>query len=409
MIRTVRFPVLTRLALRDLGHGWQSTACLVVAVSVALIPLMLLYGLKFGIVTNLIDALRDDPRVREIRLIRDQPLNQEWFADLEADPRIGFILPRARYLSSIVRIRSEEARRALEVRMIPTIAGDPYLQNARIPTGFDEIALTERVSIETKSDIGDTLRLDILRVVGEFRQRVRIDAEIVAIVPRDMLQTDDIFVSPLLENSIERWREGFAVPEQGWEAARDVPPEAETGRQFSSFRLFASDVRDVPALRDRLLADGLDVETRASEVERTLAIEAGLGWIFVAVTTLSAVGFLLTLGLHLAASVVEKARELSILRLLGLKSIELSIMPSMQGIFISAAGAMIACIVAMAAQPVVNASLTGLAGLEGQVSRLDPLHFLFAVVAASVVGGLAGSAAGLRAAALEPTQGLRSE
>ncbi len=405
----IRALILFRLASRDLLHGWQTTACLVAAVAVALVPLLILYGLKLGIVTNLIDSLRSDPRVREIRLIRDQSLSAEWMENLRDDPRVGFLLPRARYLASSMRLKGPDARRLLDTRMIPTSSGDPFLLEKEIPYGFHQIALTERVSVQSGAGTGDKVTLSILRIVGESRESERHDVTVVGVVDRDILQTDDVFVSPELEYAIERWREGFPVPQLGWEGAAGRSDTAAVGRQFASFRLFARDVRDVPELRDRLLADGLDVETRSSEIERTLAIEAGLGWVFITVTILSAGGFLLTMGLHLAANVVEKARELSVLRLLGMRSSELSIMPSLQGSMIAAAGAAVACTVAGMAQPIVNATLSGLAGLEGDVSQLNMTDFVIAVLAASVAGSLAGSIAGIRAAALEPAQGLRRE
>ncbi len=408
-VRGIRFATLFRLASRDLRHGWQSTACLIVAVAAALIPLLILYGLKLGIVTNLIDTLRLDPRIREIRLIRDQPLSPDWMEDLATDQRVGFLLPRARYLASSLRLRGPDARHLLDTRMIPSSKGDPFLAGLAIPVDLNQIVLTERVAIESGASTGDRVTLNILRIVGELRENQRHEMSVIGVLDRDVLQTNDVFLSPELESAIERWREGFAVPELGWEGAAGRTETDAAGRQFASFRLFARDVRDVPGLRDRLLADGLDVETRASEIERTLAIEAGLGWVFITVTLLSAVGFFVTLGLHLAANVVEKARELSVLRLLGMSSGELSVMPLLQGSMIAACGAIIACVIAGLAQPFVNEALSGLAGLEGDISRLNGIDFVAAVVATACAGGFAGSVAGMRAASLEPTQGLRHD
>ena len=404
-----RISILSRLALRDLLHGWQSTVCFIVAVVVALIPILILYGLKLGIVTNLIDTLKEDPRVREIRLVRDQPLSAEWFDELEADPRVGFVLPRARYLASSVRLFGPESQKRFEVRMVPTAHGDPYLESLPVPTGLYRIALTERVAIDTGAELGSDLTLEILRIVDEERQAKRHKVTVVAVLPRSLMQTDDIFVSQELESAIERWREGFEVRQLGWEGVHGTTAIDEANRKYASFRLFAQGVRDVPALRDKLLRDGLDIRTRASEVERVLAIESGLGWVFLCVTIFSGTGFLLTLGLHLAASVVEKARELSILRLLGLKSAELSLMPSLQGIAIATIGAAIACLLTFLAQPVVNRAFNGLAGLEGSVTRLEAMHLVFAICATAAAGGLSGCVAGIRAAALEPAQGLRHD
>ena len=405
----LRSGIIFSIAAKDLRHGWQATICLIVAVAVALLPLLVLYGLKSGVVTNLIDELNSDPRVREVRLSSDQILSQDWFGDLANDARVGFILPRARYLAASARLRGPSSRRALDSRIVPTTAGDPYLEGLAVPTGLGEAVLTERASLETGVETGGIVNVLIGRIVDNEQKGMKLDMTVIGVIPRGRLQTDDIFLASEVEQNVEHWREGFAVPEYGWPGVRENRVSNANEEQYASFRLFADSIRDVPGLRDRLLKDGLDVETRSSEIERTLAIEAGLGWVFVAITGLSAAGFLLTLGLHLAASVVEKARELSLLRLLGLQSIEMSLIPSVQGIIIAFIGSGIAGIMALAAQPMMNRSLAGLAGLLGDVSRLTVGDVAVAVLAASVVGAVAGSFAGSRAAALEPTKGLRRD
>ena len=402
--------LLIRVATKDLQHGWQSTSCLIVAVLVALLPLLLLYGLKYGIVSNLIENLNKDPRVREIRLNGDQELSKEWFEALANDERVGFILPRARYLAASARLGGPNSRRMLDSRIIPTNENDPYLQGKPPPKGLSQAVLTERAAVETGVEVGKSVTMVIGRIYNGEREVRRINLEVVGIVPRNILQTNDIFLSPELEQIVELWREGFAVPELGWPGLREESNLSTASKEtYSSFRLFAQDIRYVSYLRNLLLRDGLDIITRSSEIERTLAIESALGWVFLAVTTLSAAGFLLTLGLHLAASVVEKARELSVLRLLGFTTAEISLIPSIQGILIATVGSAVSCTVALMAQPIVNSHFEGLADLEGEVSRLDLTSIGITLVASALAGGIAGSFAGLKAANLEPTEGLRRD
>jgi putative ABC transport system permease protein len=406
----VRWVQILSLAYRDLTHGWATTLCFSVAVAAALLPLLILFGLKYGVVNNLIDTLRNDPNVREIRLVRDTELSLSWFETIGARSDVRFLLPKGNFLASSVRMRAPDGRRLLDTRVVPTAANDPLISGLEVPTGAGQILLTERVAIEGEIEVGDDVELIIQRTVGEVREAVRHTLRVTGIVPRDRLQTDDIFVAPMLEDAIETWRQGFAVVGLDW-PARDgsstlVRPERES---FSSFRLYANDVRDVPELRDVLLRDGLDVRTRAEEVIRVLLIERALSLVFFAITVLGAAGFLLTLGLHLVASVADKARELAILRLLGLTSAEVSLMPSIQGMAIAGCGAVLACSFAALSQPVVNTLFSGLGGLEGRVSFLAPSHFALAIIVTVLAGGAAGSIAGLRAATIEPRRGLRHD
>lgn len=408
--RTPRFGQLIGLALRDLRHGWATTLCLSVAVTAALLPLLILFGLKFGVVTNLIDTLRSDPNVREIRLVRDTELSLQWFERLEQRPDVAFLLPRANFLAASVRLRGTDGRALLETRMVPTDPADPLIEAVQAPNALKEIVITTRVALEAKAEPGDEVELIIQRTVNQQRQAQRLQALVVGVVPRDRLQTDDILVSPLLEGAVETWRQGFAVPALNWEADDGTLTKLRPERvSYSSFRLYVTDVRDVPVVRDVLLADGLDVRTRAEEVLRVLVIEQALTLIFLAITTLSAIGFVLTLGLHLAASVVDQARELAILRLLGLSSLELSFLPSVQGMTIAAFGSVMAALLAFGGQPIINSVFGGLGGMEGEVSRLKVEHFAIAIAATLIAGGVSGSVAGARSAMIEPRQGLRHD
>jgi putative ABC transport system permease protein len=409
---------MTGLALRDLVHGWRSTACLAVAVCTALIPLLLLFGLKAGLVENLFETLRADPRVREVRVVRDAPVPPELIAALRQDAAVAFLLPRALYLASEARIRGPESRRAVEARLIPTAAGDPYLEGLQVPVGPNEAILSARTAREAGVGVGDRLTIELRRNVAEGREGLRHSLDVIGIIPAGRLQSDEILVDAGLEWQIEAWKQGDAPGPLGAGAGDAVPlavPPAE--RAVSNMRLFAADVRDVPTLRDRILEAGLVVETRASEVERVLLIETVLAWLFLAITLLSVGGFTLTLALHLTAGVIEKARELSIMRLLGCTRLEVGLVPAMQGLAIALAGSVAAVLLALAAEPWVNVrvsaaittALDGLAPPDGAASQLAPTHVVLAVAGAGLVGAASGVAAGLRAGGLSPAQGLRRD
>jgi len=410
MGQTPRMGQVASLAIKDLRHSWPTTLCLSVAVAAALLPLLILFALKFGVVNNLIESLRNDPAVREIRLVRDTELSLDWFERIESRPDVVFLLPRANFLATSIKLRGPDGRALLDTRMVPTHTEDPLIEGLQAPQTMTEIVLTTRVGLEAEAEAGDVVELIILRTVDDRRQSNRLKATITGVVPRDRLQTDDILVTPALEDAIETWRQGFAVPELEWVADDGTMTKLRPERaSFSSFRLYVDDVRDVPVVRDVLLEDGLDVRTRAEDVVRVLIIERALTMIFLAITTLGVVGFVLTLGLHLVATVADKARELAILRLLGMSSAELSLMPSLQGGLIAAFGAILACLLALMGQPIINRVFGGLGGLEGQVSDLEAGHIAVAIAATILAGAISGSVAGARSAMIEPRRGLRHD
>lgn len=400
-----------RIVWRDLLHGRTSAILLSLAVTAALLPLLLLYGLRSGIVDNMIEELRSNPGTREIVIMREASpgLAPGWFDSMATDPRVGFLLPRTLHLASPVEMKGPASRTYLEGRMLPTAAGDPLLTGKTVPIGLEKVAITDRVARRAGVKPGDLLEVSVRRNVGDSSQVRTVEMAVVAVLEGGVLQTDDILVDGAFEQAVERWRLGFAVPELGWPAAReDMPPQAGQ-RSFPGFRLYARDVRDVPSLRDMLVGMGLNVRTASAQIERALLIESGLGWVFRTVAAMSGLGFLLTLALHLLASVTEKIREFSVLRLLGMSATDLALLPSLQGIVIAGAGAVLASALALLSQPQINILLDGMAGLNGDVSRVTVTHVACGIGASLLVGAVAGVIAGLKVARLEPAAGLRRD
>ena len=67
-----------RLASRDYLHEWQMSFCFVLALAAVLGPMMVLFGLKFGIVGAMVDQLIEDPRNREIRPVSSGRYDHAW-------------------------------------------------------------------------------------------------------------------------------------------------------------------------------------------------------------------------------------------------------------------------------------------------------------------------------------------
>ena len=61
-----------RLATRDYFHEWQMSGCFVLALAAVLGPMLVLFGLKFGIVGAMVDQLIEDPHNREIHPARQR-------------------------------------------------------------------------------------------------------------------------------------------------------------------------------------------------------------------------------------------------------------------------------------------------------------------------------------------------
>ncbi|MCD7983258.1 MAG: ABC transporter permease, partial [Desulfovibrio sp.] len=117
------------LALKDYAHEGLLSACAVLGLAAVLTPLLVLYGVKFGVVQTLTDRLREDPRNLEISPVTSGRYTGEYLARLAAHPDVSFVLPRTRSIAATMDLSRGEgtARKTLVASLEPTAPGDPLL------------------------------------------------------------------------------------------------------------------------------------------------------------------------------------------------------------------------------------------------------------------------------------------
>jgi hypothetical protein len=87
------------LASRDFANEWQMSGFFVLALAAVLGPMMILFGLKFGIVGSMLDNLIQDPRNREIHPVGSGRFDMAWVEQLRERPEIGFVIPHTRSIA----------------------------------------------------------------------------------------------------------------------------------------------------------------------------------------------------------------------------------------------------------------------------------------------------------------------
>src|SRR5690606_41284738 len=74
-----RARLVAGLAFDDYRHEWVLSGCSVLALAAVLIPLLVLFGLRYGIIANLLDPLVENPRYREISPVTSGHFTPQWF------------------------------------------------------------------------------------------------------------------------------------------------------------------------------------------------------------------------------------------------------------------------------------------------------------------------------------------
>ena len=393
------------LAWRDFAHEWRVSLCLVFALAAVLAPLLILFGLKSGIVTTMTERLRADPRNREIILRGHRHLDAAWFATVRAREDVGFVLPRTRLLAATISLEGAGGASLTDLDMLPTATGDPLLPAGTPPAqGLRQILLTETAAGRLKVRLGERITGRVFRRLDDAPQTLALPLTVVGIVPEAAFGRDAAFVSVDLLVATEDYRDGAALPALGVSEGGAARPE----RSFAGARLYARGLDDVAPLAAWLRDQGVEVVTRAKEIETVKAIDRVLSFVFLVLASIGVGGYLFSLAASLWANVDRKRREIALLRLVGLGTGPVVGFPVVQAILVALAGIAVSAVLYLGVARAFNATFAGELGRDEFVCRLSladgaaagALTLVFAI-AAAMVGGY-------RAARIDPAEGLRA-
>lgn len=393
-----RLRLTSALAFADLnadrGVFWGAA----VAVAAILAPLVMLFGLKAG----LIDGLRGDfvanPRAREILNLQSLTLRQDWFDTMRARPDVAFVVPRVRTLSASGTLAAEATPdRSTRVEIAATDAADPLLPGIG-QVAADEVVLSQPLAQRLDLAAGAAVVLRSDRVQEGSRQSMLLPLRVRAVAPLNALGREGVWLALPTLLVLEDFLDGLHDADARTPA---IPPEA---RVYAGFRLYARALADVPVLDLALRRAGTEVFTRAEDITALEGLDRDLTRLFALAAGLAGGGCLVALGTTLLAAVERKRRSLALLRLAGLSTAEMTLFPLVQAGAIGLMGGALAAGAALGAQAIANRILSGVN--DRLVSDISWGVLAVAVGATVLAAALAASVAGWRAGRIEPAEAM---
>jgi putative ABC transport system permease protein len=401
---TGRIAMAARLATRDFGHDWRIALCQVLGLAAVLAPLLVLFGLRFGLIDTLAQRLIEDPRNREIVPAGSGRFDDAFFTGLAARPDVAFVTPATRAIAAgVTRLRSEAGGRTLSgTPMLPTGRGDPMLGAAELPSG-SSVVLTRRLAESLDVGEGGRLVAEITRQRDGVLEAQRIPLTVSGITDQPVSPGEAILAPLDLLVATEDWRDGFAVDDRGWPGG----PRPQAERNFARFRLYARSIYDVAGLEEAFRRQDIAVRTAAADIAQMQSLDRNLGIAFWLIAGCGGFGYLISLAAGLRSHVERKRRDLALLRLIGLPTRALVAFPVTQAVLIALLGLVLGAAVFQGAATVLNTTFaTGL--LPGErICRLLPVHFGVAAAATMAAALLSASWGGLLAARIEVSKELR--
>ncbi len=506
------------LALADLRREPGAFLVGVAVIAAVLAPVLVLFGLKYGIVSSMTQRLTENPQIRAIHPLGQGRYQSEWLMRLAARDDVGFVMPVTRYLAAEAELLPADASpqlRPLRVELVPTGPGDPLVKQddllAQMLVDFaassvvaapvdsvvnsdgdvgasfeveageveagevgasgveagdftnsheaarsdalrddgidtqanDSLLISELVtessdempaqlaedqaaaqraaalpdaggvilSLRAAERLGvqthDRVRMELGRLYHGQRQRVALSLRVVHVLPLEAFSRSAAFVPLALLEATEDYRSAIAVPRFNWQGT--APVHAPAQRRYAGFRLYARELGSIRSLRDWLVAEGIEVETRLSQVELVKAIDRNLGFLFLVVAGLGTGGGALSIALGLWGSVLRKRKSLALLRLLGHSNVTLAAFPAIQGVLTAAVAGVFALLIYQAVEPLMNRVFSSQLAAGESVCRLLPEHAAWAFVLTLLLALFASLFASLRAWQISPAEGLRDD
>ena len=204
-----------RCAMADLMHEWPLTLCVILSIAAILLPLAVLYGLKFGVISVLEERLRNDPRSRELRPQASSFFKNEWVQKWRGDPRVAFATGLPASLSATVQI--PVGKMLIDSDITPTANGDPILAAAKVQlSGRTECAISEPLALQAKLKKGDEFEMRVKRNDASGVNQASAKLRVGGILPVTLCDFPAIYAPLPVAEGVEDFLSGFAVEEFAW-------------------------------------------------------------------------------------------------------------------------------------------------------------------------------------------------
>ena len=400
---SARLPLALRLAFADIRYERATAACQVIGLAALLIPLLILLGIKNGVLAERTTALLQNPESLRLTIARTASYPRSLVESLAHDPDVRFVAPHPVQLAVVADFAGpgQAAPVVPRVSLLVTGAGDPYLPAGGTPPAPGEAWLSASLAGGLGAAPGDRVTALLPPRAGE-PDGATLDFTVAGIVPAGvwgragaLLNEADLFL-------IHDWTDGRVHgaaldPLRGQVTPRDSYP---------SIRLYAASVPAAFRLVDRLAAEGVPVGASLEEARALASLDQALTAGFRTVAGVGLAGYAAAFAAALWSNVGRKRRAISLLRLGGLGRTAAALVPVIQAAAIAVAGCVAAIAVTALGARLLDAGLGPVLGLDGPVVRLR-LADLAGTAVASLVVALAASAwAALTVTRISPQEGI---
>lgn len=421
---THRVAQLFRLLIADLRGEWPIAVAQIIVITAVLTPLLVLSGLREGVIGTLIGRLDRDPAMRLITPVATgaNRFDAAWFAEVAAWPEVAFVIPSTRLIAGQIDLfRPEDGTAApaangnaapaagkkageLRATLVPTAPGDPVTgPDAAAVATPGGVVLSAKAADRLGVAAGDRLTAYVERVRGGRTEPLAAPLRVAAVLAAQTDGGTTVYASLPLVEAVQDFRDGKAVPALG--AAQGDPAGAVA--DYPLFRLYARSIRSVRAVADALEARGVTVATRQGEIASALSLDRSLRAVLLIVSLLSIAGYIVAVTAGQWGNLRRKRRDLAILNLAGYGTGWMVAFPVAQAAVLAGIGSLVAVAGFLAAAAAINTLFQGSIAQGEAACRLAAGDLLAAAAATVALSLLPAAAIGLAFRRIDVNEELR--
>ncbi|MNQ56045.1 hypothetical protein D3C85_701570 [compost metagenome] len=173
-----------------------------------------MFGLRYGVVSQLQQDLARDPRNLEIRMVSSGHYSAEWIAALRQKSEVGFAIGQTRSLNTQADLLKDMSHFIENAEVIPTDQGDPLLGTLQLGSE-DEVILSAEAARRLAVSAGETIRLRVMRQLEDRREWGERTLTVGAILAPTYFNRPALFVHESLLLALESFRDGYRIPMLG--------------------------------------------------------------------------------------------------------------------------------------------------------------------------------------------------
>lgn len=404
-----RIKLAIRLAARDWVYERLLSLCAVLALASMLTPLLVLQGVKNGVVESLREKLLEDPEVLIITPVgggEKGSFSPQFIEEMRSFAGTKFVIGRIRDSATDMSLYSQNGV-SLMVQMEPCAKGEPALEHYAMPTpqagAAPELVLSRPAASKLGLQAGDTVEARLGRKTPHGNlESVVLPLKVVGILPLEASGRNIGFLPLSLLEDVQDYRDFIAVHARGYSGN----PRGPEPRQYESFRLYANDLNSVEQLAARLNTLHVETRTKAREIASIRAIDASISSVILIIAAAVAAGFVAFTLSSVQANVRRKDKMLGMLRLLGFSQGALLSYPMTQTLLTGVCGSGLAGLLYCGVSYGIDSLFASQSGGVA-LCRLGLMQYSAAVGLVLVLSVLAALRASAQAARIEPSSVIR--